>query len=128
VLAEGGYHNADVQMGIETARNITDAMILFGARLAYRLATGEDPSVLSPIDAIRHIPPRPILLVYGSRENSLNGARAQLASARAADPNTMADLWIVPDAVHGSYVFTAGEEEYKRHVLPFYNCALIAQC
>jgi dienelactone hydrolase len=128
VLAEGGYHNADAQMGIETARNPGDAMILFGARLTYRIATGEDPSVLSPIDAIKHIPPRPIFLVYGSRENSLDGAKAQLAAARAADPNTMADLWIVPDAVHGSYVYTVGEEEYKRHVLPFYNCALLAQC
>jgi dienelactone hydrolase len=128
VLAEGGYHNADVQMGIETTTNVTDSMILFGARLTYRIATGEDPSVLSPIDAIKHIPPRPIFLVYGSRESSLNGAKAQLATARAADPNTMADLWIVPDAVHGSYVHTVGEEEYKRHVLPFYNCALLAQC
>jgi fermentation-respiration switch protein FrsA (DUF1100 family) len=130
VLAEGGYHNAEAQMGIDRPNSIMVGLISLGARIAYRLGTGLDSSVLSPLDAIRHIPPRPVFLVYGSREVSLNGGKEELAAAQTGEVNPARPprLWIVPDATHGSYTYTVGIDEYKRWVLPFYACALLDQC
>jgi dienelactone hydrolase len=130
VLAEGGYHNADAQMGIDRPHSLLDVLILFGSRIAYRVGTGIDSAALSPLDAMRHIPPRPIFLVYGSREVSLNGAKEELAAAQSANPDPAKPprLWIVPEATHGSYTYTVGVDEYKRWVLPFYACALFDQC
>jgi hypothetical protein len=102
--------------------------MILGARTAYWLTTGNDTSVLSPVDAMKHIPPRPVFLVYGTIEISLPGAHKQLAALRSAKPDTFAQLWEVPGAWHGGYLSAVGAEEYKRHVLPFYNCALLDQC
>ncbi len=130
VLAEGGYHNAEAQMGIDRPNGIMIGLISLGARIAYRLGTGIDSALLSPLDAIRHIPPRAVFLVYGSREVSLNGGEQEFAAAQAGavNPARPPRLWIVPDATHGSYTYTVGVEEYKRWVLPFYACALLDQC
>jgi hypothetical protein len=128
LLAEGGYHDMDSYVGISQATGIMDSLIVFGARTAYHIATGLDVTVLSPLDAITHIPPRPIFLVYGKVEPSLSGARQQLAAVRAMNPQTFIQLWEVPGAGHGGYLSSVGADEYKRHVLPFYNCALLDQC
>jgi dienelactone hydrolase len=127
VVAEGGYHDARTAMGIGAVQGLPDQLILFGARITYRLTTGFDLTVLSPLDAITKTPPRPIFLIYGSIEPSLPGAKAQLAAVRAADPNAPADLWIVPGAWHGGYVSVAAAE-YERRVVAFYDCALLAHC
>lgn len=127
VVAEGGYDDAKMQMGIGAAQTVPEKLILFGAQVTYRLTTGFDLTVLSPLDAITKIPPRPIFLIYGSREVSLPGAQEELSAVRAADPNAPADLWIVPGAVHGGYVAVAAAE-YERRVVAFYDCALLAQC
>jgi dienelactone hydrolase len=128
VLAEGGYHNIEAYLGLGNARNPLEAMMIWGARTTYRLAIGYDASMLDPYSAARQIPPRPIYFVYGSQEVSLAGARASLEAIRTAQPGAFADLWVVEGATHGSYTFTAGVEEYKRHVLPFYDCALMNEC
>lgn len=88
-------------------------------RLTYYLVTGFSIDRLSPREVIGQIEPRPVLLIYGSREVSLVGARAQLS---AAGPHTQ--LWIVPSAGHGDYLQVA-PEEYPRRVLEFFNQALI---
>ncbi len=128
VLAEGGYHSMESYLGLSNATNVLQTMMFWGARTAYRLAIGYDASVLDPYGAVRQIPPRPIYFVYGSLEPSLPGARASLEAVRAVQPGAFADLWIVEGATHGSYTYTAGVEEYKRHVLPFYDCALMNEC
>ncbi len=129
VLAEGGYHNMDDQMGYNNgSKTFVEELMSFGARITYRLSTGLDPALLSPIDAIKKIPPRPIFLVYGNREVSLPGAKEQLAAVRSVDPNARIQLWIVPGAGHGGYIASVGVDEYKRWVLPFYDCALLDQC
>jgi pimeloyl-ACP methyl ester carboxylesterase len=128
ILAEGGYDNIDEQLGIMRAGNFFESLMAFGARVTYRVATGQDVNVLVPVEAIKKIPPRPIFLVYGTQEVSLPGAREELAAARSVDPNTFIQLWEVPGANHGTYLAAVGEEEYKRWVLPYYNCALLSQC
>ncbi len=127
LLTEGGYHTSSALTGLGTSSSWIEALMNIGANIAYRVGTGEDPANLDPIGAIPKLPPRPIFFVYGSDEPSLPGARLQLAAARAADPNTVAELWVVPGAGHGWYVTTVGRDEYVRWVLPFYDCALLKQ-
>jgi uncharacterized protein len=127
VLAEGGYDDMNEQMGIKNAGTLIERLLLLGAQLAYRVATGVDPAELSPLNAIAKIPPRPIFLVYGSKEVSLEGAKEQLAAARAADPNAEAKLWIVPGSAHGGYLGAAAAD-YEQYVVAFYDCALLSRC
>src|SRR5450432_255229 len=130
VLAEGGYDDADQALGFQQSSGFFDSLMIFGARATYRLTTGADVNVLRPVEAIQHIPPRPVFLVYGSKEVSLPGARDELAAARSASNNSanIIQLWVVPGAGHGGYAAAVGEVNYKQHVLPFYNCALLKQC
>jgi hypothetical protein len=87
-------------------------------RLGYRLTTGDDLAVLSPIGAIGQIAPRPVLLIYGTNEPGLEGARQMEA---AGGSNVV--LWEVPGAGHGGYV-SAAPEEYPRRVIAFLDAAL----
>jgi hypothetical protein len=128
ILAEGGYDNIDEQLGIVHDANFFESLMTFGSRLVYRIETGQDVSVLKPVEAIRRIPPRPIFLVYGTREISLPGAKEELAAARSVNPNTFIELWLVRGATHGTYIDAVGKAEYLRYVLPFYACALLDQC
>jgi pimeloyl-ACP methyl ester carboxylesterase len=114
VVAEGGYHDFVDEVERNTPETLWFAPLFrFGARLSYRVLIGEDMSVLSPISVIGQIAPRPILLVYGTNEPGLDGARMQQAAA-----GSNAALWEVPGAGHGDYVAVAGDE-YGRRVVGF---------
>jgi hypothetical protein len=118
VIAEGGYDD----FGGELARGAERLGLLaplfdFGGRLAYRLRVGQDVSVLSPISVIHTIAPRSILLIYGTNEPSLDGARRQVAAAVAN-----AQLWEVSGAGHGDYAAVAGDE-YARRIVAFMDGA-----
>ncbi|MBI1258398.1 MAG: prolyl oligopeptidase family serine peptidase [Chloroflexi bacterium] len=119
VVAEGGYHDFASEVD-QNATNILWFAPLFrlGARLSYRTTTGEDLNVLSPVSVIGKIAPRPILLIYGTNEPSLPGARLELAAA-----GSNAALWEVPGATHGSYIVTA-PDEYRQRVTAFIQEAL----
>jgi dienelactone hydrolase len=107
-IAHGGYEDFERLLDAEaTQLGSLDWLFSAGARLAYRMATGLDIGVLKPIDGVVASAPRPILLVYGSREASLIAARAMQDAAlgRVA-------LWIVPGAEHGNYIAVAGADAY----------------
>lgn len=122
VVAEGGY--GDFAEETLPGRNGWGALAYFetvhssSIKLAYRLITGLDINHLSPRDVIDQIAPRPILLIYGSREVSLVGGRNQLA---AAGDNV--SLWIVEGASHGNYLDIA-PEEYETQLVGFFNTTL----
>jgi pimeloyl-ACP methyl ester carboxylesterase len=121
VVAEGGYHDFVDELEQNSPHTLWFAPFFrFGARAGYRLITGEDMSVLSPISAIVKIAPRPILLIYGTNEPGLNGARLQQQATRAN-----AELWEVDGARHGNYLDIA-LEEYEQRVLAFLDAALIS--
>ena len=120
VLAEGGYH--DFGEAVHDTSQVQGWSFLgtfyeLGTRVGYRLTTGYDLSVLSPVSVIGQIAPRPILLIYGTAEPGLPGAYLELAAAGAN-----AQLWAVPGATHGSYWYTA-PEEFERRVIAFYDDA-----
>jgi pimeloyl-ACP methyl ester carboxylesterase len=120
VVAEGGYHDfedalRDTSQGQQWG--FLGAFYEFGVKAGYRLTTGYDLSVLSPISTIGNIAPRPLLLIYGTAEPSLRGGRLELAAA-----GDNAQLWEVPGATHGSYSWTA-PEEFEWRVVDFYDKA-----
>ncbi len=117
VVAEGGYHDFAAQLRASLGGAWYSLPYMWGAQLAYRLITGHDMGVLSPVSVIRQIAPRPVLLIYGTAEPSLDGGRAQLAAAGAH-----ASLWEVPGAAHGGYWYAA-PDEFERRVIAFYDGA-----
>ena len=117
VIAMGGYHDFAEMLAHETQGQWYGILYGAGARLAYRLATGNSMEVLSPISVIEQIAPRPIQLIYGTREPSLSGARQQLATAGAN-----ARLVEVVGATHGSYWHTAGQE-FEATIISFLDSA-----
>ncbi|MBN1203245.1 MAG: prolyl oligopeptidase family serine peptidase [Anaerolineae bacterium] len=121
VVAEGGYGDfADGAMGINSGGGtFVETIYKQAMRYSYRLITGLDIDKLSPIDMIDQIAPRPILLIYGSTERSLDGAKQQLAAA-----GDNAELWIVEGAGHGNYLDIA-PEEYEQRVIAFFDAALL---
>ncbi len=119
VVAEGGYHDFAVEIEQNTPSTLWFAPFFrFGARAAYRLNTGLDVGVLSPLDVIASIAPRPILLIYGTQEPGLQGARLQREQA-----GSNAELWEVSGATHGSYLASA-PLDYPQRVTEFMTAAL----
>jgi alpha-beta hydrolase superfamily lysophospholipase len=111
-VAQGGYEDFSARLG-EDIRQLQAIAPLFeaGVRGAYRLGTGASIDALSPIAAIPAIAPRPVLLIYGTSEPSIAGARAMAAlgvgHVRLAE---------IPGATHGSYQ-TTGPAAWREAVL-----------
>ena len=121
VVAEGGYGDfAEGALALGTGGPL-EVLYKEAIALSYRLLSGVELAKLSPQRAISSVAPRPILLIYGSRERSLGGARAQLA---AAGPN--AALWVVDGAGHGDYLAVA-PDEYEARVIAFFDAALLGR-
>ena len=118
VVAEGGYYDFHELIGDEANRYWFGGLYAFGANLSYQLALGMPMTVLSPVSVIDQIAPRPLLLIYGTHEPSLPGARKQIAAA-----GKNAELWEVPQGTHGSYWIHA-PEEYEQRVITFFDAAL----
>jgi fermentation-respiration switch protein FrsA (DUF1100 family) len=81
--------------------------------LFYWLQTGIPAAQVSPVDAIRQISPRPVLLIHGQREAPRTQPEAQLQAA--GEPRS---LWIVPGVGHGGY-YQASPPEFERRVVEF---------
>ena len=70
------------------------------AWLMERLLYGYDLHTLRPVDAMKRIPPRPVLLIYGLLELPVDSDRRPQLKAALPD----AELWVVPEAMHtGAY-------------------------
>lgn len=123
VVAEGGYGDfgRDALGGGGSSNPVVrlfEALFASGMRVTYRGVTGRSITQLSPVSVIGQIAPRPILLIYGSREVSLPAGRAQAAAGASAE------LWVVEGAGHGNYLQVA-PEAYPRRVTAFFDAALL---
>lgn len=123
VVAEGGYGDfAQNVIGTHgDSGTVFETIYKWSIAGSYRVITGVSMDRLSPLDVIGGIAPRPILLIYGSRERSLAGAKQQLA---AAGPT--ADLWVVKGAGHGEYRAVT-PDEYETRVIGFFDSALLGE-
>ena len=120
VVAEGGYSNLVEQaLAAEAQNGILGHIYIESFKTSYRILSGGPIERLDPLGVISRIAPRPVLLVYGSRESTLNGARAQQAAA-----GLTAELWIVEGAGHGDYLQVA-PEDYAQRVVAALDRALL---
>ncbi|MFN8530284.1 MAG: prolyl oligopeptidase family serine peptidase [Anaerolineae bacterium] len=127
VVAQGGYHDFWDEVNTNTSAlwdgrvPVIGDLFRLGAKLGYRVITGVDVESLTPIESIRQIAPRPVLLIYGTDEPGITGARAMVAAS--PEPSSI-DLWEIPGAHHGDYVWVAGEQTYADRVNAFWDRAL----
>lgn len=120
VVAEGNFYNLGHDIANAGGNNPLVARIYQHTILFfYRYYTGVDARLISPIEAIGQISPRPVLLIFGEHEVSSGHAHGQLAAA--GEPKS---LWIVPGVGHGGYI-QAWPEEYETRVIRFFDEALV---
>ena len=86
--------------------------------LWYHLITGVSAPAVSPIRALPHIPPRPVLIIAGEKEAQNNHSQEQAAAAQA-------QYWLVPGAGHGEYAQIA-PQEYAARISTFFQAARMA--
>ena len=122
VVAEGGYgdfiQNSFYHYNDDLLTTYFLTLFRWAIGVTYRLVTGLDINQLSPVSVIGEIEPRPVLLIYGTRETSLAGGHQQKAAA-----GDNAQLWIVEGAGHGNYLSLA-PEAYEERVVTFFDKAL----
>lgn len=116
VVAEGNYHNFDEYLAQNAAAlGLLGDLYLLGARWTYEARVGAPVSVLAPDAAVGAIAPRPVLLIYGTNEPALVGARAMAALGEHVT------LWEVAGAGHGNYVQVAGKEMYAEWMVGWWE-------
>jgi len=86
------------------------------ARLMERMLYGYDLHDLRPVDAMKKIPPRPVLLIYGLLELPVDSDRRPQLKAALPD----AELCVVPDAIHTS-AYTKVPQPYLAKVGAFFE-------
>jgi len=87
--------------------------------LMERLLYGYDMRTLRPVEAMKRIPPRPFLLIYGLKELPADSDRRRVLNQEFPGAN----LWVVPGAAHtGAY--TATPEAYLNKVGAFFETNL----
>ncbi len=123
VIAEGGYADfAKGTIGLDQMRGpVLETLFKWSLAQTYRVVTGKAIRYLSPLAVIDQIAPRPVLLIYGSTERSLEGGYQQYAAA-----GQNAELWVVAGAGHGDYLEIA-PVEFEERVITFLDKALQAR-
>jgi fermentation-respiration switch protein FrsA (DUF1100 family) len=84
----------------------------------YRLA-GVDVDALRPVDVVRAIAPRPLLMISGSLDDDT--PPSVMEALQAAAPGS--DRWLVPGAGHCRYI-DASPADYLRRLDDFFDRSL----
>ncbi len=118
LVAEGGFADLEADLSGEYQRGGLVARIVFLLNpVFFRLETGVNPALVSPVSALGSVSPRPLLLIYGDRE--VDSARAWQQLDAAGDPK---ELWVVADCGHGGYL-DAAPQEWETRVVGFFDAA-----
>lgn len=81
---------------------------------------GLDIDAVRPVDDLCAISPRPVLLIYGARDDVIPPGAAEAMFAAACDP---VETWLIPGAGHENYLDYAGEA-YAARLLAFFEAHL----
>ena len=120
VVAEGGYFNLGQDIvEPDSGWNPVEKVLLYTVAGVFWIRTGINPWLLSPVDDIGGISPRPVFLIYGEQEQYFGRAALQFESAK--EPKT---LWIVPSGNHGTNYYVA-QAEYEARVLKYFDTWLL---
>lgn len=120
VIAEGGYYNMGRDF-VEADHPLPwwQRSFLYTVAGVFWLKNGVNPFEISPVDDIARISPRPVLLIYGSKEIDDGRGKQQYESARP--PKT---LWVVPGGTHGGN-YAIAQQEYRQRVKEFFDQYLL---
>jgi len=119
VVAEGGYDQLGKHITQPGAQHsLPRKVFLHTVAGFFWLQTGLNPWLISPMDDISLIAPRPVMLIYGEHEIERGGGHLQFQAA--GDPKT---LWVVPGGDHGTN-YALDPLEYNRRVLEFFDQVL----
>lgn len=120
VVSEGNFYNLGHDIANTGGKNsILEGFYYHVILFFYRRYADIDARLISPIDALGQISPRPVLFIFG--EHEVANARAHEQFAAAGDPKS---LWIVPGLGHGGYIQT-WPEEYETRVIDFFDETLL---
>ena len=97
------------------------APAIWGARLALRHA-GFELRGYRPLEAVRRLAPRAVLLVASAEDEVVPAAMSQALYAAAGEPR---ELWLVAGARHGDAVVRE-PEEYEHRLVGFFDRHLLA--
>ena len=77
----------------------------------YRLYFNITPEEVSPLNSISGISPRPVFIIGGEEDEQMPSSDAQRLYSAAGEPKT---LWLIPGAIHGGTLYSAGDEYHKK--------------
>lgn len=122
IVAEGSYYNLGRHITEpDNSISLPHQLLLTAIAGGYWMQSGVNPWMLSPIDDLPRLSPRPVMLIYGEREADNGRAWEQYTAA-----NEPKQLWIVPGGDHGSNRRVA-PDEYQQRVLSFFERYLLQQ-
>jgi dipeptidyl aminopeptidase/acylaminoacyl peptidase len=116
VVADSAWRTA--KSWLRPSRNPRDHFSRFSLKLA-EWRTGIDLDDLRPVDAMRSLSGRPVLLIHGSADDVVLPADAEALAAA----NPEAELWRIEGARHGATVEPGGATTSER-VAEFFQRAL----
>ncbi len=120
LVAEGGYADlGEHLLGSHLEASFLDGIIRPPLEWAYRSYTGIDPAIISPVDVISKISPRPVFLIYGEFEEANSHGMEQYAAA--LEPK---QFWLVPGGSHGKN-HNAAPGEYETRIINFFTTYLL---
>ncbi len=117
VVRDGGFSNLGQLLTPKTDSNPLDKIFATTVRVIFQIRTGINPKVISPIDDLPAIKPRPVYFVYGEFEAEYGLEQFEAAS----EPK---ELWIVPLAGHGrNHIINPGR--YEAYLMEFFELSLL---
>ena len=79
--------------------------------------------IQTPLAAICHIPPRPLLLIYGAQDDAIPpGSVERMQAAAASCPP--AQIWVIPSLGHQSPLLSL-PQEYEQRLLELFPVGLV---
>lgn len=117
VVRDGGFTDLADMLAPTEGASIQQKIFQNTIYWIFSMRTNLDPTTVSPIQDIRMLNPRPVLLIYGEAEAESGKAQFEVASYPK-------ELWIVPDGTHGRNHVVAAEE-YEQRLLDFFNQSLL---
>ena len=112
VIAAASFEDlAEMIAGVARGRGTSSVMArVIGNVVAWRLGART-----SPLEAVPHIAPRPLLLIHGTADDTIPSQSSKDLYARAGEPK---QLWLVEDANHWT-VLSKHPEEFARRATEF---------
>lgn len=118
VSAMGNYYDFEQTIGLgQPSVPFVQQLYVTGLQAGFRASTGISVRALKPIEAVRQVNPRPVLLVYGTGEPRVDADKLHAAAENST-------LWLVEGVGHGGYI-QAYPDEAREIIGGFHTAVLL---